>query len=61
MADPLKVGSVVSIPCRHCGRGIRPFEIQEGVHVRTCAVCGRATRIEVYRETGEVRVRSEPA
>jgi ribosomal protein L37E len=61
MADPLKVGSVVFIPCRHCGRGIPAFEVQEGVHVRTCATCGRATRIEVYRETGEVRVRTEPA
>ena len=61
MAAPLKIGSVVSVPCRHCGRGIHPFEVQEGTHVRTCPACGRPTRIEVYRETGEVRVRTEPA
>lgn len=51
-------GSTVPIPCRHCGKKLIPFVVQEGKHAVQCPRCGAATEVRVTREGDQIRIRT---
>ena len=50
----------LTVPCRHCGRPI-PFLKREGEHSLGCPACGELTRVTAVYESGELRIRTQPA
>lgn len=56
MTLELQFGSVVPIPCRHCGQVCVRFSLAPGEHAITCPRCGNKTAVRVVGDPDRVRV-----
>ncbi len=56
----LQPGVKVPIPCRNCLQSMIPFEVSEGTREVSCPRCSLVTIVEVYRQEGQLRVRTSP-
>lgn len=58
MPQDFRSGSIVSVPCRHCGRLALRVTLTEGSSSPVCARCGNVTDVKINVEDGLLRVRT---
>jgi phage FluMu protein Com len=51
-------GMSVPIPCRHCGKILIKFVVDEGAHSLPCPRCNGLTDVKVYSEGGALRIKT---
>jgi hypothetical protein len=59
MGREIKVGDVVSVPCRHCAALSIKLTVEPGERRRRCPSCRKETRFRIRPTAGNCEIRSE--